>query len=221
MTLKTSLEAQGLYLLGVALLSRDEIERYAFPAEFSSVALVGNIGSSYWTEFSQSPEYHDQEADPLDRWSRRIANELAARHPVQPVFPFAGPPYFPFQRWAQRAEGIEASPLGILIHPDYGLWHSFRFALLCDLEPSDPVKSSPCLDCASRACLQVCPVNAVSDQGYDFVRCTTYLGENEDAPCHQQGCLARYACPVAKHRQYSVEQSRFHLRASLAGRHQS
>ena len=28
-----------------------------------------------------------------------------------------------------RAEAVAPSPLGILIHPDYGLWHAYRGAL--------------------------------------------------------------------------------------------
>src|SRR4030095_137820 len=32
-------------------------------------------------------------------------------------------------RWAMRAEAVAPSPLGILIHPDYGLWHAYRGAL--------------------------------------------------------------------------------------------
>ena len=218
MTLEAGLEAHGLYLLSVARLSQEEIETYDLPVELPSVALVGNIGSSYWKVFRESPEYADGEADPLDRWSKRVAAEIAGAFPVKPIFPSDGPPYFPFQRWAQRAEGLEASPLGILMHPSHGLWHSFRFALLCDREPSLVSGIVPCRDCATRPCLQTCPVDAVSERGYDFERCADYLLNNADAPCHSQGCLARYACPVSKNRQYFVEQSRFHLRAFLKAR---
>ena len=38
-------------------------------------------------------------------------------------------PWQPFQQWAMRAEGLKASPLGVLIHPDYGLWHGYRGAI--------------------------------------------------------------------------------------------
>ena len=40
------------------------------------------------------------------------------------LFPFGGPPHFPFQQWARRAEPVHPSPIGLLIHPIYGLWHS-------------------------------------------------------------------------------------------------
>lgn len=218
MSLELALDKHGLHLLGVAGLNTEDFERYGLPADYRSVALVGNVGSSYWQEFSQSAEFSDGQPDPLDRWSVRVAGEIAGAFPVRAVFPFEGPPYYPFQRWAQRAEGLEASPLGILIHPVRGLWHSYRFALLCDLEPSQPVGLSPCRECADKPCLETCPVDAVSEQGYDFERCAAYLREHADAPCHSRGCLARYACPIAGKRQYFVEQSRFHLRAFLANR---
>ena len=215
MSLEAALEAHGLHLRGVVELNDEDFDRYDFDRQYRSVALIGNIGSSYWSDFSQSAEFSDGEADPLDRWSRRGADEIAGAFALQPLFPFEGPPYYPFQSWARRAEGLDASPLGILIHPELGLWHSYRFALLCDLPASSHVADSPCLTCTGRECITTCPANAVSENGYDYQRCTGYLLDHLEAPCHQQGCVARYACPVAQKRQYFVEQSRFHLSASL------
>ena len=45
------------------------------------------------------------------------------------LFPFGGPPFWPFQQWARRSEPVHPSPIGLLIHPRYGLWHSYRGAL--------------------------------------------------------------------------------------------
>ena len=218
MTLEARLETYGLFLHGVASLTTEEIETYSFPDHFGSIALVGNTGSSYWSNFSQSVEFRDGDPDPLDRWSQRVADEIAAEFPVQAVFPFDGPPYFPFQRWAQRAEGLSASPLGILIHPDRGLWHSYRFALLGDFDPTRPDNPSPCLDCTSKPCLNSCPVDAISTEGYEVNTCSDYLVNNPDADCHELGCRARYACPIATDYRYLAEQGRFHLQAFLADR---
>jgi hypothetical protein len=76
--LATALQAYGLYVRGVTIVSTAEIETYGFSAAKSALALVGNIGSSYWPVFSQSREFLDGEADPLDRWSRRVAEAIAA-----------------------------------------------------------------------------------------------------------------------------------------------
>jgi hypothetical protein len=185
------LHEYGLFARGVTRLTAAEIETWGFAADKPALVLVGNIGSSYWPIFSQSAEYLDGAADPLDRWSQRVANEIAAELPVQPVYPFAGPPYYPFQQWAQRAEALEQSPIGVMMHPEFGLWHSYRFALLgAEFDaPEKPLhKESPCLSCATQPCL------------------------------HRWGCLARYACPVATELNYLPEQGKFHLAAFLNAR---
>ena len=68
-------------------------------------------------------------ADPLDRFSRRVVGALARALGVTALYPFGGPPHLPFQQWAQRAEPVHPSPIGVLIHPVYGPWHSYRGAL--------------------------------------------------------------------------------------------
>ena len=216
-----ALQEYGLFVRGVTRLGKVEIETYGFCETKPTLALVGNIGSSYWPVFSQSPEFLDGEADPLDRWSRRVATAIAAELPVEPVYPFEGPPYYPFQQWAQRAERLEQSPIGVMIHPDYGLWHSYRFALLgADFEVDQPRSSgqSPCVSCDAKPCLHRCPVDAFDANGYDVERCAGYLRQTPQAECHSSGCLARYACPVATDLSYTPEQGQFHLQAFLNAR---
>jgi hypothetical protein len=218
MKLTQCLREYGLFLRGATRLSAEEIEAYGFPVDKPELALVGNIGSSYWPIFSQSTEYLDAATDPLDRWSRRVANEIAAELAVQPVYPFAGPPYYPFQQWAQRAEALEQSPLGIMMHPEFGLWHSYRFALLgAEFEvAAEPIlDKSPCLGCDAKPCLQRCPVNAFDGKTYNVDRCADYLLQTPQAECHSRGCLARYACPIAAELSYAPEQGKFHLQAFL------
>ncbi len=221
MTLESDLARHGLSLRGVAAVTADERKRYGFAAGERAIALVGNVGSSYWSAFTAAPEFTDGEPDPLDRWSERVAREISDRHPVTPLFPFAGPPWYPFQQWARRAEGIGTSPLGILIHPRYGLWHSYRFALLGAAfdagSPGDAV-ASPCVACAGKPCLDACPVDAFDGEGYAVDACAEYLDNTWLAACHDGGCLARLACPVATELRYLPAQGRFHLRAFLGAR---
>lgn len=217
MTLEEDLGEYGLFLRGQANLSAAENKTYKFPEHVRSVGLVGNIGSSYWPFFSRSAEFADGRPDPLDRWSRRIAIAIVNTHSVLAIFPFTGPPYFPFQQWARRAEALTQSPLGLMIHADYGLWHSYRFALLLDTPAgAAPVQAeSPCLTCSGRPCLRSCPVEAFDGDRYNVDICTSYLRNNAAAECHDKGCLARYACPVASLYRYRREQNQFHLRAFL------
>ncbi len=213
-SLEPALEPYGLKLRGVVALNQDEILNYGF-VEYASVALVGNIGSSLWPLFSQSAEFADGNADPLDRWSLRVAEELAPGLNAKPVFPFKGPPYLPFQQWAKRAEALQQSPLGLMIHPQYGLWHAYRFALLMP-EPVEvlPVPyDSPCLSCQDQPCLNTCPVAAITASGYNVDSCADYLNLNPEADCFQHGCMARYQCPVGQEFRYLDKQSQFHLKA--------
>ena len=217
--IERELAIYGLKLRGIVVLSDDEITQYGF-AGHSAVALVGNVGSSYWPAFTRSREYADGEADPLDRWSRRVADELAQKIDVEPVFPFQGPPYLPFQQWAKRAEAQQQSPIGLMIHPQFGLWHSYRFALLVKdtMEDSRTVQQSPCETCCDQPCLNTCPVNAFSVAGYDVDSCAGYLRKTASADCFQHGCMARFECPVAREYRYDDAQSRFHLQAFIGAR---
>ena len=79
-------------------------------------------------------------------------------------------PIFPFQRWAMKVEPVFPSPIGILIHPDYGLWHAYRAAICLHQAipvPSRDDRPSPCDSCADKPCLSTCPVGAFSRDGYD------------------------------------------------------
>ena len=96
----------------------------------ATVVLVGNVGTALWPAFAASPEFGDGMAHPLDRWTRRVTSLLAGHVGATGVYPFDGPPHFPFQRWAQRADDVHPSPLGLLVHPEHGLWHAYRAALL-------------------------------------------------------------------------------------------
>ena len=224
--LEDCLREYGLFVRGVTQLTDEEIERYGYNPDNAAIALIGNIGSSYWPHFSQSAEIRDGAAHPLDRWSRRIAEAIAQQLSLQALYPFEGPPYYPFQQWARRAEGLTQSPVGVMMHPQFGLWHSYRFALIgaqFDLQYSgiagssadESSNTSPCVDCDHKPCLNTCPVGAFDAKGYAVERCADYLQQTPQAECHQQGCLARYACPVAPELGYVAAQGRFHLRAFL------
>jgi hypothetical protein len=178
--------------------------------------MVGNAGGELWRVFPHSPEARDGRPDGLDRWSRRVLAQLADRVGGRAIFPFDGPPYVPFQRWAQRAEPVHPSPVGMLIHPDYGLWHAYRGALALpgrlDL-PAPDARPRPCDTCADRPCLTTCPVNAFRADGYDVAACAGHLNAAEGADCMTGGCLARRACPVGTAYRYAAEQASWHMAA--------
>ena len=208
----------GLVPRGALLLQ--ESERTGELADIRAIALAGMAGRDGWSAFAAGPEARDGLADPLDRWSRRVIEALAREFGAKALFPFGGAPYLPFQQWAQRAEPVHPSPIGILIHPRYGLWHSYRGALgfpekLAISERA--AVASPCESCSGRWCAKTCPVGAFSSVGYDVAACAAHVKAAEGADCLALGCRARRACPVGAEHAYGPEQANFLMRAFLRG----
>jgi len=210
----SAIEAGGLAARGAFRLS--EGERTGALADVRTIALIGVVGRRGWEAFAASPEARDGGADPLDRFSRRVIEGLSAALGATALFPFGGPPYRPFQRWAQRAEPVHPSPLGLMIHPRYGLWHSYRGALgfreAFDV-PAVERRPSPCEGCSERPCLSTCPVGAFAAAGYDVGGCVRRLRDPAGAACMERGCLARRACPVGAAHAHEPDQASFAMRA--------
>lgn len=182
----------------------------AMPAR--TVVLAGNAGPRMWRAFDAA-----RAAAPatLDEWCARVLHELAARLGARAVFPFERP-HLPFQRWAMRAEACHRSPLGLLIHPDYGLWHGYRGALLFSAAialPQPDRRASPCARCEPRPCLAACPVEAFDGKAYDVPACVRHLAATPESACMDLGCLARQACPIGRDHAYAPAQARFHMQA--------
>ena len=192
----------------------DSVPHLAADTPAGTVVLAGNAGPRMWRAFDAA---RAERPMTLDAWSARVLTGLAAQFGARAVFPFELP-YLPFQRWAMRAEACYASPLGLLIHPDYGLWHGYRGALLfaaaIALPPSDR-RASPCASCADRPCLTACPVGAFDGTGYDVPACARHLAGMPEPACMDIGCLARHACPIGHDYRYAPAQARFHMQSFL------
>jgi len=212
-------KAVGLAFRGGLHLADDE--RVGLLTEARTLLLFGFVGAAQWPAFTASPEAQDGKRHPLDRWSRRVLTALGAQYAATPLIPFEGPPYWPFQAWARRAEPVFPSPLGMLIHPLYGLSHSYRGALAFASEialSAITTLVSPCESCVAKPCLSACPAEAFSATGYDVAACAGWLRKGEDVACLCGGCLARRACPVGADFAQAPEQARFHMAAFLAAR---
>ncbi|MGE0499459.1 MAG: hypothetical protein AB7I79_09395 [Rhizobiaceae bacterium] len=192
------------------------------PSGRPSVAamLVGNAGAAHWPGFrAWLDRQPDALTDPLDRWTAEMVEPVAARFGAHGVYPFEKP-YHPFQAWARRAEGLRPSPLGILMHPRYGLWHAYRAALLFDVEIADQVAAAPihlCDLCVGRPCLKPCPVGAHSETGFDYASCLTHVGLDQGIRCREDGCLDRNACPYGVEYRYPATMQAFHMAAFRRG----
>lgn len=181
-----------------------------------SVLLVGQAGAEPWPHFSRWRDARPPTLDdPLDTWSREIIGAVAEEFGARAVSP-SDRPYMPFQQWAMRAEGLKPSPLGILMHPRYGLWHAYRGALLFDhaieIEPPGNVVHL-CDACVEKPCMKACPVAAYSPGGFAHEACLAHVRGPDGAPCRTAGCLDRNACPYGTAYRYPAEARAFHMRA--------
>jgi len=179
----------------------------------STVVMIGNVGAEMWSDFSAT---RPDVTDPLDTWTKSVIAPIASTLGATAIYP-NDRPYRPFQQWAMRAEPVQPSPLGILIHPEFGLWHAYRAALVfADTVHEIPklrATPRPCNTCADKPCLSTCPVDAFTGQTYDVPACIRHLKTPAGQSCHTIGCLARMACPVGTEFQTTQDQRAFHTAA--------
>jgi hypothetical protein len=213
----TAFADHGLVVRGGFVFDDDETAPQALsgrPAR--SVVLIGNAGASYWEHFQRWRRTQPRNlANPLDTWCRQVIGAVAAEFGARAVSP-SDRPYLPFQQWAMRAEGLKPSPLGILMHPEYGLWHAYRGALLFDVEVPVTEAEKPihlCDACVGKPCLKACPVGAYSAAGFVHEACLSHVRGPDGAPCRTVGCLDRNACPYGTAYRYPADVQAFHMAA--------
>jgi epoxyqueuosine reductase QueG len=185
------------------------------------VILIGNAGPDMFRRFARE---RDPSHDSMDGWTREAVSHLARELDAEAAYPFDMDPPWPFLTWARRAGAGHVSPLGLNIHPIYGLWHAYRAALLFPVAFDLPLQSPgphPCEACAAKPCLAACPVGAFGGSRYDVMACAGHIASDAGQPCMTGGCLARHACPVGQGFVYAPAQAEFHMRAFLAARQEA
>jgi len=187
------------------------------PSEWRSLVLTGQAGRMLWDTHVR----HDlHRSDPFDDTSIDLIASWFANHRPNAdwavVYPTDAP--LPLGQLAQRVGWGDPSPLGLTIHPEFGLWVSHRVAFVTTLDlpaSSATPRESPCVTCEKRPCEVACPVSAVSlTSGFDVQTCAEYRAQ-EDSPCAYE-CLARNACPVGVEHRYSDAQMHHHYASGLA-----
>ena len=217
---RAALQPHGLFVRGIVSgrTHLDLMPKTDDGIDIQTVVLVGPKGGSNWSHFRkwQMGQPDTGGSHPLDNWSKAVLKPVADLFGSTVWFP-SDPPWQPYQQWAIVAEGLKPSPLGILIHPEYGLWHSYRGALGFDFDLTPivaPELSHACNTCLEKPCLNTCPVNAISGNGFDVISCRTHLkSEQGQAECVVTGCLARNVCPVGTEWRYNDDQLQFHMAA--------
>lgn len=217
------LSLHGLILRGGFTFQDDEERPAASSGEAArSVLLIGSAGAEWWQQFQRwVGSQPGVTADPLDNWTREVVGRVASETGARLVMP-NDRPYAPFQQWAMRAEGLKPSPIGLLIHPEFGLWHAYRAALLLDVPLDEVIRSNPerpihlCDLCAGKPCLKACPVGAHSTEGFAHQDCLDHVRGPDGGPCRERGCLDRNACPYGTEWRYPPEVQAF-LQRAFAG----
>ncbi|WP_241524136.1 ferredoxin [Oceaniglobus indicus] len=184
------------------------------PDGVATLVMIGPAAADFWAHVTAQPEFHDTRPDPLDRWSTRVLNGVAADMGAAALFPFGGPPWHPFIGWALATGRAWVSPVGLLVHDTAGLFVSYRgalgFARRFDLPATG---ESPCATCATQPCRNACPVYALTPDGYDVPVCRAYLNRPQGRDCMDNGCAVRRACPVSATARRTATQSAFHMQA--------
>ena len=206
----------GLAIRGACHVGPGEFDHAAFSrSQLSTILLLGFTGSVQWPEFATSPEAADGLPHPLDRWSRQRIDPLAAEFNARAVYP-SDVPILPFQQLARRCETVFPSPIGLLIHTRWGLWHAYRGALIFPQRlalPETVASASPCSGCDAKPCLSSCPVGAFDSGSYNLKVCVQHVFSEKGTDCRELGCRARRACPIGDQSRYLPEQAHFHMRA--------
>ena len=135
------------------------------------------------------------------------------------------------RRWIQCAEDVDVfvdfrplatsaelgtpSLLGLVIHPEYGLWVSIRAVLLSTevLEPTTKnTMQSPCEGCVEKPCISACPAGAVTLSGWSVQQCATF---HIDSKLCSTQCHSRKSCPVGAEHRHSDLQHTYHSNRSI------
>ncbi len=227
--IKTAFAASGLNLCKIFALQDLAETMPDLPVSHSHLILIGNTDKELW---SLMPDRFFGRPDPVDEYSVDCVSQVLGAHASgddwQVLFPLnvsaalvetETPTSVPLQQLGVLAGWHQASPLGIGINAEHGLWFAYRAVILINAEfsGSDKVAAaveSPCLRCESAPCLSACPAGALRlGENPDLTACVTHRAA-EGSSC-QSTCLARLACPLGHRYRYSTEQTSYYYQRSL------
>lgn len=194
----------------------------AADANLPQLILLGAAGRGLWHAMGGVGEGDAENfsVHPVDQYSTTVTKRFIAQHLGAPRVCFLYPGDFPLplQQLGAALGWSHPSPLGLHIHPEFGLWFAWRAAFLADTAlPATPKKatSSPCADCIDKPCITACPVRAVSAaQPFAIKACVAHRLSAAPPSCRST-CHARLSCPVGAKYRYSAEQFAYHSRRAL------
>ena len=181
-----------------------------------SLLLVGHAGKRFWESLNNdTPEGYMQGPDPVDNYSAEVTEHVLEKYlpstARQRLFP-TDDCLINLMALGKAFEWHTASPLGMGIHEQYGLWSAYRAVWWLDLVIPKAIlekATDVCLKCQTQECVSACPAEAINvGINPDLGRCADYRLE-EGSSC-QSTCLSRMACPQATEHRYSAPQMQYH-----------
>ena len=186
---------------------------------YQHLILLGNGGSRFWESMQHHRTRSLQDDNPVDNFFiRSVENAFDADPDYRIIYP--GNHLLPLQGLGKLAGWHNDSPLGLGIHPVFGLWFAYRGIILSntDFIPAaddfDTQFESPCAACQNKPCINACPAAAVTRSGLKIKPCSNYRLES-DSRC-QSRCISRLVCPIGRDYRYLEEQMTYHYGHSLA-----
>lgn len=216
--LKEAAQQVGLNLVGVA----DGRPYQHILPDCQTAIVFANGGRDLWTHFLEdlraNPSHLTETAHPLDdfigRWIQSVdPNPDSTRRWIQCAE--ESDVFIDFRPLAVSAGLGTPSLLGLVIHPEYGLWVSMRAVLLSTaVFEATPMNTnpSPCAQCVEKPCISACPGKAVTISGWSVQQCATFHGES--TLCATQ-CHSRQSCPVGVRHRHSDLQHTYHSNRHL------
>ena len=158
--------------------------------------VIGN-SRALWSHVRRSEYPH-----PVDEHTERVVHSACADTgaPTRVVFAHGDPARpFPIQQLAVEVGLAEATPCGLVMHQDFGLWWALRAVIVVGVPgPAAKRREGPrvCAACADKPCIDA------------FVA----AGDSTD---WKLWLTVRDACPVARDQRYSDEQAEYHYRTAF------
>jgi len=207
LTIVTILDTQSIPDDLTAGIREQNISLEAYPR----LILLANGGYGFWGPFAaDNPDVEH----PIDHYSIKITERFFETYlsgvSVIRIYPQAH--QLPIQRLSRYAGWSFPSPLGMDIHPEFGLWYAYRSIYLIDSELPvyyDSYRQSPCEKCREKPCFDACPAGAVRGiEKFDTTACINHR-LSEGSSCIDT-CAARMACPAGAQHRYSADQMSYH-----------
>lgn len=181
-----------------------------------AILVFGSGGPALWNallgELRAHPEHLSAEAHPLDAYVRRAverADPALAGARRRWFFAAADTElHLDFRVLADLAGLGGRSRMGLLLHPEFGLWLGLRAACFLDQDVpfSAPMEADPCAGCPA-PCVTGCPGDAFVDGAWNVDRCAAF---HEASRRCASSCDARGACPKGAEHRYGPEEMVYH-----------